>query len=541
MSISGRLSFANRFHHSIAFAVGILLVASTASAGPSLWLYPKDGGPREGGHVVPPGEFVLVIENRGKDREADAAHEVQLVIAVEDPSLAPTVVLEYEGGAHMELETAGWEVGVPTLPCSQKPMPRHGVYPAAYATVDLVEITDPGDLSGFSDLAGGEKVEVMVTVNGEENLRVHFDAMARGYKKGDRCFDVANPSGHDVTVANRRGGQGSCGRVSITKTAEPSAIDLGEEVTFVIEVLNDGTCDLTELVVQDRIPSVEDDDGSYPAFQWLGETVPDPNVINDFLLEWPLDSLPVGEGVVVELLVEFSNPLADDQRVINRACVSAAELRKEHCAAAVVMVGNPYGDDGPAGPGFWCHVTRWILEDRSKLPVDGEELLAWLVEVDAGSDVFSGLYPIVIYDESEPDVVDPDASLMATTDLLCTPQSANGAADRLARHLLVLWLNVVSERLDQNLKLGELCMGDEILPEGADLEMTVLDLLEEVDAGLFAGAEDGQLTFWSEVVDAVNNSYVAGEGMCVESRMNLRRQAGNSRLRGKLANSRTND
>ena len=71
-------------------ALGILLIAPIASAGPSLWLYPKDAGPREGGHVVPPGTFTLVIENRSKDSESNTAHEVNLVVAVADPRPTPT-------------------------------------------------------------------------------------------------------------------------------------------------------------------------------------------------------------------------------------------------------------------------------------------------------------------------------------------------------------------------------------------------------------------------------------------------------------------
>jgi len=490
--------------------MGILLIAPIASAGASLWLYPKDAGPREGGHVVPPGTFTLVIENRSKDSESNTAHEVELVIAVADPAAVSTLELAYEGGETMVLDPYGQYEGVPVLPCSGRPMPPHAVYPAAYSLVDL------------GDLTGGESVEINVTVEGEDNLRVHFDAMATGWKttgQGPKCSDVVNPSGHDVTVANRQGGQDTCGRVSISKTADPRVVDLGETVTFLIEVLNEGSCDLTELLVSDFIPAVEDEEGKlYPAFQWTGETVPSPNVIDDFLLEWPLDSpLPFGESAIVQLVVEFNQPLAEGQRVVNRACVTAAEFSKPRCTSAGVMVGNPYGEDGPAGPGFWCHATRWVIEDRSKVPVDGEELLAWLEEVDTESAVFSEFYPIFVVDE-------PEASLLATADLLCTPQSAEGAADRLARHLLTLWLNVVSGRLDLALTLGELCMGDEALPDDTDLNMTVGELLAEVDAGLAAGVEDTQLTFWSEMVDAVNNSRIPGEFGCTAPRLVSGRQ-----------------
>ncbi len=509
-------------------ALGILLIAPIASAGPSLWLYPKDAGPREGGHVVPPGTFTLVIENRSKDSESNVAHGVELVVAVEDPGTVDILELAYGDSDSMMLDPSGWGVGVPALPCSEKPMSRHGEYPAAFLAVLLEELT------GIDDLAGGESVEIAVTVEGEEGLRVHFDAMATGWKttgQGPKCSDVSNPSGHDVTVAIRRGGdnQDDCGRVVISKTADSRVVDLGEQVTFLIEVVNEGTCDITEALISDFIPAVEDDSGiAYPAFQWTGETVPAPNVIDEFLLEWPLDSpLPIGESAIVQLVVEFNELLAEGQRVVNRACITAAELSKPRCTSAGVMVGNPYGEDGPAGPGFWCHAARWLIEDRHKVPVDGEELLTWLEEVDLGSATFSEFYPIFVEG-------DPEASLLATADLLCTPQSAEGAADRLARHLLTLWLNVVSGRLDPALTLGELCGGDEILPDDTDLDMTVGEMLAEVDAGLAGGAEDTQLTFWSEVVDAVNNSRVPGEYGCTAPRSVSRRQgAGHGRPDGK--------
>jgi uncharacterized repeat protein (TIGR01451 family) len=479
--------------------------------------------------VVPPGAFTLVIENRSKDSESNTAHEVELVIAVGDPTSVSVLELMYDGEV-VVLDPSAWEVGVPALPCSGKPMSRHGVYPAAYLAVTLDELT------GIGDLDGGESVEIEVTAEGEDGLRVHFDAMATAWKttgQGPKCSDVSNPSGHDVTVANRPGGQDECGRVSISKTADPRHVDLGEKVTFVIEVQNEGTCDLTEPVLSDLIPAVEDEFGeSYPAFVWIGGTEPTPSEIDEdgYWIKWTLGSpLPVGESEVVQLVVEFNQPAADGQRVINRACITAAELRKPRCTSAGVMVGNPYGEDGPAGPGFWCHAARWVIEDRPKVPVDGEELLAWLGVVDTDSAVYSELYVIFVEE-------DPEASLMATADLLCTPQSAGGAADRLARHLLTLWLNVVSGRLDPVLRLGELCGGDETLPDDSDLDMTVGELRDKVDAGLAAGAEDNELTFWSEVVDAVNNSRVPGEFGCNTPRSVSGRQRGNHGMPGAKLN-----
>jgi hypothetical protein len=58
-------------------------------------------------------------------------------------------------------------------------------------------------------------------------------------------------------------------------------------------------------------------------------------------------------------------------------------------------------------------------------------------------------------------------------------------------------------------------------------------LIEEVETGLNEGADDGQLTFWSEVIDAINNSYVAGEGQCADRRtVSSRHRAGSGRPHG---------
>ena len=263
MSISGRFRSTSWIRRLTVMVIGVLLIAPFASAGASLWLYPKDAGPREGGHVVPPGTFTLIIENRGKDSVSDNAQGVELVIAVADHTAVSALALSYEDGDPMVLVPSEWGVGVPALPCSEKQMPRHGGYPAAFLEVTLFVLT------GIGDLGGGESIEIDVTVEGEDHLNVHFDAMATGYKRKGDCFGISNPAGHDVTVANRQGGGGDddCGRVSITKTADPAAVDLGQEVLFVIEIVNNGTCDLTEVVLQDFIPAVEDDAGSYPAFR----------------------------------------------------------------------------------------------------------------------------------------------------------------------------------------------------------------------------------------------------------------------------------
>jgi hypothetical protein len=95
--------------------MGILLMAPIASAGPSLWLYPKDAGPREGGHVVPPGTpFTLVIENRGKESASDNAQAVELVVAVENlESIGPLSLVLDDDGTPFPLELSPWVEGTP--------------------------------------------------------------------------------------------------------------------------------------------------------------------------------------------------------------------------------------------------------------------------------------------------------------------------------------------------------------------------------------------------------------------------------------------
>jgi len=73
------------------------------------------------------------------------------------------------------------------------------------------------------------------------------------------------------------------------------------------------------------------------------------------------------------------------------------------------------------------------------------------------------------------------------------------------------------------------------MPDGVDPEMTVSELIEEVEEALLVEADDEELTFWSEVVDAVNNSLIPGEPGCTAARQTSgRHRAGHGRPGGKV-------
>ncbi|RLE27600.1 MAG: hypothetical protein DRJ65_02335 [Acidobacteria bacterium] len=64
--------------------MAILIVATllpgSAEAGSKLWLYPDSEDPRNGGHVVETGDFVLNIENLGSGSGDTTTYEVFVVL-----------------------------------------------------------------------------------------------------------------------------------------------------------------------------------------------------------------------------------------------------------------------------------------------------------------------------------------------------------------------------------------------------------------------------------------------------------------------------
>lgn len=484
----------DRLPLSLGLVVGLALVAAASSsrASTQLWLYPEGVDPRAGGHVVATGTFTLLLENRGGGGGDATVHDAMLVFAVEDPALLGSASLLLPDGTGILIEPAALQLGSPVLPCSGLEFPPHGEYPAYFTTVPVGE------------LGGGETLAIGVEIGGEDGLHAHFDAVGVGYRQtgqGMRCFDVSNPSGHDVTVMLGEVVPAPCEELSVDKTASATGVDLGDEVEYTLTVTNSGTCDLTQVVVVEDIPTITVDEPEVPAFTVVAAEPP-ATVQTPLGLEWHLGTLASGATVVISLTVVFDQPLADGRVVVNTVCASAAELEEPTCARARVAVGDV--GDRVGGPGFWCNQIRFALEGRANAKFTVVELEAWLAQASALSRVF-------------PELVDV-TTLMLARDLICRPDRADSPADRLARHLLVLWFNVASERVDPATALGSLCPGSVPPPPGMDPGMTVDGLLTGAEDDLIAGADDGTLGFWVELVDFVNNSLPPGDPSCTGPR-----------------------
>lgn len=498
----GRMSQVRRSSTVRAVVAGmVMLAAQVGQSAPSLWVYPETGEPRQGGHVIEPGTFNLVVENRGGGGGDQTVYGVQLVVSSPDPSVVTT--LEIDGNPVVPGDAG---IGIPALPCSGRGMPPHSVYPAPYSLLDL------------GDLPADSMFVLEVTVDGGEELETHFDAVGTSFREtgnGPKCSDVVNPSGHDVTVRWDSPGEGEpshCPRLRVRKWSLPMSADVGDPVRFRIELTNRGDCELTSLRIVDSLPLVDDGSGvDVPALTFVTAD-PAPTEAGDEMVIWePVDPLAPDTFWIADVETVV-NEAGDGLRLVNTVCVEAAELEEADCESAVVEIGDVDHDVGPASPGFWCHALKRAPEGGPSAHVSLEELQQWLASIQDESIVFS-------------EVVDAsDLDLAAA--IVCRPSDANGPSDRLARHLLALWLNVASERLDPETEISELCPGPSQLPEDTDAEMTVAELIEAVEDAMVDSADDQTLVFWSEVVDFVNNAQVAGETGCQESRVVRSRRRG---------------
>ena len=474
-----------------------LLVAApvTSEAKTQLWLYPDSDDPRAGGHVVTDGVFTLVIENRGKG-EDDTAYDVSLVVAVNDPDLLTSVTLEWPDGEEtIDLEDLQFDI--PTRPCDGKYLPRHGVYPADFTTVSIL------NADSVAEIEPGEKVFIDVVVDGQDGLEVHFDVIAQGFKikKGNaECYGVVNPSGHDVTVVLGEAVEAECPAVTIDKSADTTGVEIDDEVVYSIEVESSEDCDpLGGVIVTENFPTVIDPEtgNTVPAFTVM-DVVPDPDPTNGPAdsITWTLTSdLEPGVPAIFTVTVAFDQPLTDGHKVVNTACVTADGIEDPECSRTMVAVGEQANDGEIGGPGFWCNRIRFALEERHNATYTEDEFEAFLVEINEGSSVFAEFYE------------DETFTLADAQTLLCHPQLAESAADRLTRHLLTLWFNIVTERIDPDQTLDEFCPGDEELPEDAEGDMTVGEVITGAEEALWADEFDyAPLDWWKDIIDFINNS-----------------------------------
>lgn len=467
-----------------ALFLGALLLAgltpATASANAALRLYPDvaDGG---GGQLVTHTPFMLTVANDGNGGGDNTAYDTQLVVAVNDPGLLTAVTVTFPDLSSVTLTAADLTVGSPVFPCTGRSMPPHGVYPAAYDTVPLGDIAEDGS------------VELTVDYSGLEGLAVHFDAIAFGLKNNGSCRDVYNPFGHDVTAMLAGGGSDppEC-EVEFEKTSDVDQVEIGGQVVFTLTVDTSADCELTAAVITDVIPVVTDPDGNeVPAFSVIA-TDPVATSVSDTEVVWEIGTITADTSLSFTMTVVFDEEAAEGFQVINAACLTATELDEELCDNTAVAVGGVVPPEPVGGPGFWCRQIRAGLEDLPNARYTYDELEAMLVLINDGSGVF-----IELRDTNTLDLVRV---------LLCRPNTLSDAGERLMRHLMTLWFNLVSERLDPALTLGELCAGDEGLPDGADLEWTVGYVRDEAEAALIGGADDQTLSFWKDVIDYINNA-----------------------------------
>ncbi len=278
-----------------------------------------------------------------------------------------------------------------------------------------------------------------------------------------------------------------------------------------ITVASPDGCDLSEVEIIDSIPVVETEDGDLPAFTVVS-TDPAATSQTEGEVLWSIGAVTGGEALTVTLTALFDEPAAEGSRVENEACVTAAELDEPFCSELTVAVGDVSG--AARGPGFWCNHIRFALEGRHNAKLSVDEVEEWIGDIDESSAVFSEIWDL--------------STIEAARDLLCFPSEAENAADRLARHLLTLWLNVASERLDSELTLGVLPGGDEPAPDDMDPSMTIGEVLEEAEQAVLDGATDEVLRGWAELIDFINNTS-SGLERNAEGRMSgVRRGGGHS-------------
>jgi hypothetical protein len=476
-----------RFGRFLAVSTVVLLLGAAAptvaSAEATLRLEADPSTPGNGHQQVFEPVFDLAVLNRDNGNGDTTAYRVQLLVSVPDPSLLASVTIQL-GDTSTTIEPADLEEGTPEYACSGRPVPPHEVYPAWFTVV------------GLGDILADEQVDMTVTVAGSDGLSVHFEAIGEGVREqggSTVCTDVYAPPGHHVTALVGSGSPppDECA-ADLDKTADVDSVEIGDQVVFTLVAVAGDGCDLTSVVLTDTIPIIVDDSGNeLPAFTVL-DVDPDPAILTNTEIVWDLGALPMGSSFTATVTVIFDEELADGHEVVNAACLTAAELDHPACDSAAIAVGDVTRPEPIGGPGFWCRQVRAALEGSHNAQFSLEELGDWLAEANDGSLVFSELYDT--------------STLESSRTLLCRPNTLRTPAERLARHHLTLWLNLVSARIDPELTLGELCPGDEPPPEGTDLDWTVGSVRDETEDAILGGEDDATLLFWMAVEDFINNA-----------------------------------
>jgi hypothetical protein len=278
----------------------------------------------------------------------------------------------------------------------------------------------------------------------------------------------------------------------IDATADVDSVAIGEQAVFTLTAVASGDCDLTSALITDTIPILVDDGGAqHPAFTIVGVDPP-PTSVSDTEIVWDLSTLAMGASASATITAVFDEPLADGHEIIDAACLTATELDGSECDAAVIAVGNVVPPEPIGGPGFWCRQTRAALDGHPNAHFALDELTAWLAGANNGSMVFTELYDTSTLDFARA--------------MLCRPNTLVTAADRLARHHLPVWLDLVAQRVDPDLALGELCPGNEPPPEGSDPAWTVGFVRDQSEAAVLAGESDATLRFWTAVADFITSA-----------------------------------
>ncbi|MFC1889501.1 hypothetical protein ACFL4G_07070, partial [Thermodesulfobacteriota bacterium] len=189
--------------------------------------------------------------------------------------------------------------------------------------------------------------------------------------------------------------------------------------------------------------------------------------------------------------------------ITNIVCAVASEADEVCDTVDVTVTAPPPSNDAGEDigtPGFWCNQIKRAMDcadtpDALCAPNQKftyNQVVAWLAAIDRFSRVFDEL---------------GRASTIGDANALICDANVNTARDKLQRHLLTLWFNLVSHQINAGATLASLCPGPAALPSGADSSWTVAFVMVSAENALLAAdADDVTLLFWKDVIDFINNA-----------------------------------